>query len=140
MLEWTIIIGISAAVPLAAAHWIFQRRWAVRVACLEKDLRRFSDAMVQMADLQLRAHRKVSTNLGSVEERLLDLAVPGGDSRMPLERRHRVLSMAGKGVAVEDIARKLSLPRGEAELIVNLRRYAAGARPQKVNGEARRHV
>jgi hypothetical protein len=107
---------------------LFERTWGRRVRALEDDLQRFSDAMFQMAEIQMKAYRKFSDGFGDVEERLLELSIPSRDGKLPLDRRHNVLALARKGVAVDDIAKRLSVPRGEAELILSLRKYMDSAK------------
>ncbi|HYK88154.1 MAG TPA: hypothetical protein VE398_05260 [Acidobacteriota bacterium] len=113
---------------LAAAHgylchFLFQKRWGRRLRMLERDLHQFSDVMSQLAEIQMKSYKKLSGNLGDMEERLMDLALPSQDSNLPLERRHHVLALARKGVLIDDIVKRLNMPRGEAELILNLRNY-----------------
>ena len=95
-----------------------------------------------MAEIQMKNHRKVTGNLGDIEERIVDLAIPSENTRVPLERRRQVLTLAHKGVAIEEITKRLNVPRGEAELILNLRKYMDVATPRaaKSNGELKRHA
>ena len=76
-----------------------------------------------MADLQADLYHHVHRDLTKIEEKVLDMSVPSSDAPPPLERRHQVLTLARKGVALEEIARRLHIPRGEAELILSLRKY-----------------
>ena len=90
----------------------------------------------------MKSYRKVSGNLGDIEERIVELAIPSEDSRVPLERRRQVLALAHKGVALEEITKRLRVPRGEAELILNLRKYmdVSTSWDSKSNGELKRHA
>lgn len=54
----------------------------------------------------------------------MELSIPDGDSGLPLERRHQVLTLARRGMALNDIVKRLKAPVGEAELILNLGKYA----------------
>ena len=109
--------GISAAFC-----WKITRTAAARAEALERDLGRISDAINQMADIQMKTHQKSSARFEEIEERLMELSVPSQDSSLPLERRHQVLTLARQGVALEDIVKRLKAPVGEAELILNLRK------------------
>jgi hypothetical protein len=42
-----------------------------------------------------------------------------------LDKKHQVCSLARQGLATEEISRKLNLYRGETELVLGLRKYAA---------------
>jgi hypothetical protein len=97
--------------------------WGKRIKQLEQDLQHFSEAMGQMAEIQTRTYRKLSGTLGSLEERILDLSLPTNDPNLPLERRHNVLALARKGASIDEIVSRLRVPRGEAELILDLRKY-----------------
>ncbi len=135
------LIGITAA-SCGAVYYLLERRYGRRIKTLERDLQSFSEAMCQLAEIQMKSQQKVSGNLGDLEERILQLSIPSEDSRLPLERRRQVLTLARKGVAVEEITKRLNVPRGEAELILNLRKYTNPAAPRatKSNGELRRHA
>lgn len=107
----------------AVLCWTIVRKTIRRAQSLERDLRRISEVASQMADLQMKTHQKVSARFEDLEERLMELSVPSQDSSLPLERRHQVLALARQGVALEDISKRLKAPVGEAELILNLRKY-----------------
>jgi hypothetical protein len=132
-------------IPLlsCAAIWMVGRAvWEQRIRSLETDLKACSEAICQMADTQMAVHRRLAATIGDMEERVLDLAVPSRESSHGLDRRHRVLALARKGMALDDIAQRLNLPTGEAELILNLRKYMdQGVVPTPpANGELRNHV
>jgi DNA-binding NarL/FixJ family response regulator len=133
------LFGVLGA---GAAYFLTNRILGRRVITLERDLQIFSEAMSQMAEIQMKAYHKISGNMGGIEERLLELAIPSADSRLPLERRHQVLALARKGAAIEEIAQRLNLPRGEAELILSLHKYAEISSPRatRKHGESRNHV
>ena len=123
-------------------YFLFRKNWGRRVEILERDLQQSSEAVCQMAEIQMNTYQKLSGNMGDIEERILDLTVPHRDSNRPLERRHHVLSLANKGVSMDEIVKRLNVPRGEAELILGLRKYKDCASPRvpKVNGEGKRHA
>jgi hypothetical protein len=136
-----VVAGIATLQGLLC--FVFLRgRWHKRFAALERDLQQFSDAMCQMAEIQMKSYRKLAGNLGDIEERIMDLTLPSSDSGLPLERRHNVLALARKGVPIEEIVKRLDVPRGEAELILNLRRFMDVATPKtaKAVGEVKRYA
>jgi hypothetical protein len=90
---------------------------------------RFSEDLFQMADLQKDIYHRICRDLNGIEERVLNLAVPSSDGPLPLERRHQVLTLARNGVDLEEISRRLNMPRGEAELILRLRKYMETKQP-----------
>lgn len=97
-----------------------------RIHYLERDLERLSEAVSQMAEVQMKAQQKYASRFDDMEERIMELSVPTHDATMPLERRHQVLALARQGVALDEIVKRLKAPVGEAELILNLHRYAGG--------------
>lgn len=72
----------------------------------------------------------------------MELSVPSQDSNLPLERRHQVLALARQGIALEDIVQRLKAPVGEAELILNLRKYMGGESSPtgKINGQVKQYA
>jgi hypothetical protein len=102
-----------------AVHMIWRRRFLA----LQEKMKRFSDDLLQVVELQSDIYRRVCRGLNDVEEKVLELSVPSSDAPLPLERRHQVLTLARKGVSVDEMARRLNMPRGEAELILSLRKY-----------------
>jgi len=136
-----IIIGVSALQGLIC-YFFLHRKWHRRFLVLERDLQQFSEAMCQMAEIQMKSYRKLNGNLGDIEERIMDLALPSNDSSLPLERRHHVLALGRKGVPIEEIVKRLNIPRGEAELILNLSKIVDGGngKATKAAGEARHYA
>jgi hypothetical protein len=110
----------------AALHLILKRKLDRRIEKLEQDLQQISSAMSQMAEIQLKNHEMLSSNIADLEERMVELSIPSFDESLPLEKRHQVLSLARQGMSLEGIVQKLKAPVGEAELILNLRRYTGG--------------
>lgn len=134
-------LAICAA-HLCLCHVLFQRKWGGRLLSLERDLQQVSEAMSQMAEIQMKSYQKLSGNLGDMEERIMDLAVPSQDPDLPLERRHQALALARKGIPIEEIVKRLNMPRGEAELILNLSGFvsAGTSRRAETAGEKNRYA
>jgi hypothetical protein len=130
------LLIFCAAFGLCAGMFFFyaKRNWSRRIRALERDLQRISKEMCQMAEIQLKTHEKLSKNLEHIEERIMDLAVPSNDANIPLERRHHVLSLARQGVVLDEIVKRLNAPRGEAELILNLNKFAGMKSSRKNKG------
>ena len=124
MLNAFLFFALTAG--LGAFFRSITRKMIRRLETVERDLQRISDAMSQMAELQMKTHQKISTHFNDMEERIMELSVPSQDSSLPLERRHQVLALARQGVDLEEIVRRLKAPVGEAELILNLSRYMGG--------------
>jgi len=99
-----------------------------RIQILEKDVARYADVIDKMADVQSKTLEKFSRRFEELDERLLDLSVPSWDPEMPLEKRHRVLTLAKQGVPMDEIVERVKAPVGEAELILNLRKYQRGVK------------
>ena len=112
-------------------HIFMRKRLNARFQILERDLQVISSVMSQMIEIQTNWHRKYSTNLEDLEERMMELSVPSHDSSLPLERRHQVLALARQGAGLEEIVSRLKAPAGEAELILNLGKYMSLENPQK---------
>ncbi len=106
--------------------WSAMRKMLQRIQTLEQELRRASDAVSQLAEIQMQSHKKSSGRLEEMEERIMELSIPSHDSNLPLERRHQVLALSRQGVPLEDIVKRLKAPVGEAELILNLSKYTGG--------------
>ena len=97
-----------------------------RIQILEKDVARYTDLIDKMADVQSKTLEKFSRRFEELDERLLELSIPSWDPEMPLEKRHRVLTLAKQGVPMDEIVERVKAPVGEAELILNLRKYQHG--------------
>ena len=137
-----ILVILVLAVGSAAFCWSIVGKMIRRVQALEQDLQRISGAMSQMAEIQMNAHKRLATRLEDVEERIMELSIPSQDSNLPLERRHQVLSLSRQGVGLEDIAKRLKAPVGEAELILNLGKYMGGENDPagKTNKQVRQYA
>ncbi|MDR0310602.1 MAG: DUF2802 domain-containing protein [Acidobacteriota bacterium] len=97
-----------------------------RIEVMEEDLERYAEVIAKMAEVQSRTFEKFSGRFEELEERVLDLSIPSQDPELPLEKRHQVLSLAKQGVSLEEIVERVKAPVGEAELILNLRKYQRG--------------
>ncbi len=137
-----VFVVFILAAGSAVFCWSTKKRMLQRTQSLEADLKRISDAVIQLAEIQMRSHEKSSVRFGNMEERIMELSVPSQDSSLPLERRHQVLALARQGVALEDIVKRLKAPIGEAELILNLRKYAGGesSPADKPNPQAKQYA
>jgi hypothetical protein len=95
-----------------------------------------------MAEVQIKTFEKHSASIENMEERIMELSVPSHDSSLPLERRHQVLALSRQGVPLEDIVKRLKAPVGEAELILNLRKYMGGANAgnMKMNEQVKKYA
>jgi len=125
-MSWQSAILINLAMTfllLIAGFWALQWHWRRRSASIRDEISRMSDDMTQMIELQTKVYRKMNRSLTDIEERVMGLTVPSSDEALPLERRYQVLALARRGMPVEEIADRLNVPRGEADLILRLRRY-----------------
>jgi hypothetical protein len=136
------VLFIASVMVSGAFCMIVKRKLLWRAQLLERDLQAVSDVMSKMADVQTSGFNKLSSRIDDLDERIMDLSVPSQDASLPLEKRHQVLALARQGVALEDIARRLKAPLGEAELILNLRKYLdrKNSRPAKMNKQVRPYV
>jgi len=130
MLNGMAIFLGGAALVCATGCLVLQFVWGRRVFALRKEMARVSDDLLQMVELQSDVYRRVCRGLSDVEEKVLELSVPTADAPLPLERRHQVLTLARKAVSADEIARRLNMPKGEVELIMNLRRYVDARTPE----------
>ncbi len=127
----SLVYSLSVAVlACGACYFLFRRSWLKRLDALECGLQALSDEVCQMAEAQIKSHQRLSGSLSEIEERILELAVPSEDANLAVQRRRRVLALASQGTPVEEIAKRASVPRGEAELIMNLQRFRGSAAPQ----------
>jgi hypothetical protein len=107
---------------------ICRKKLLGRIQALEQSLQSISDAVSQIAEVQNNAIKRSKSRFEDLEERLMDLCVPSQDASLPVEKRHKVLSLARQGMSAGDIAKRLKAPVGEAELIMNLSKYQGGKR------------
>jgi hypothetical protein len=138
----SVLIFIASVMVAGVFSLMSKRKLWSRIQLLERDLQSVSDVMSKMADVQTSAFNKLSSRIDDLDERIMDLCVPSQDASLPLEKRHQVLALARQGVGLEDIARRLKAPLGEAELILNLRKYLdrKNSRQAKVNRQVMPYV
>jgi len=125
---FSLYVGLAALLT-AGGCLVSLQLWRRPFRTLRREVMRFSEDLFQMADLQKDLYHRICRDLNGIEERVLDLAVPSSDGPLPLERRHQVLTLARRGVDLDEISRRLNMPRGEAELIVRLRKYVETRQP-----------
>ena len=128
ILDW-ILFGLTALTGGIIIYCASRKKLQRRIEVLEDDMARYADVIAKMAEVQAKTLEKLSGRFEEVEERMLDLSVPSQNPEMPLEKRHQVLALAQKGVALDEIVERVNAPVGEAELILNLRKYQTGLRP-----------
>lgn len=135
------VLMITACAALASTFllWIRSER---RARELERNLQHCSEALCQMVEIQMTEHQQIARNFGDIEERLLSLVTAEGDSTRPVDRRHQVLTMSRNGFPMDEIVRRLNIPKGEAELILNLRKYigASGSSTDESGGDLRKYA
>jgi hypothetical protein len=138
----TVSLIFALAISVGVCQWISNRRLVRRIHELEQDLQHFSDVVSQMAEIQIKTFEKHSASIENLEERIMELSIPSHDTSLPLERRHQVLALSRQGVPLEDIVKRLKAPVGEAELILNLRKYMGGAHAKniKMNEQVKKYA
>lgn len=138
--QTTLLIYLSITVFLLLSgfwclHWLLRRR----TASIREELAGISGDMIQMIELQMEVFRKMKGSLADMEEMVAGLMIPSSEQSLPLERRYQVLALARRGLPVEEIAARLDVPRGEADLILRLRRYIDAQAPKvRPNGSLKR--
>ena len=120
------LLGVTVIAGGIILYHASRKKLLRRVEILEKDAARYKDAVDKMVDVQARTLEKFSRRFDELDERILELSVPSWDPEMPLEKRHRVLTLAKQGVPMDEIVERVKAPVGEAELILNLRKYQRG--------------
>jgi len=125
------ILVLCGLIPALLVRKLFSQK----IQDLEQDLQNLCIVVSQMAEMQVKSHRKHSSSLENLEERIMELSIPDSDSGLPLERRHQVLTLARRGMALNDIVKRLKAPVGEAELILNLGKYARKENQTKSGNE-----
>jgi len=121
---------LGAAGASVAFYCLLRRNGSRRIEKLEAELQMMSEMLQQMTEMQVESFRKLSGNIHEMEERFLDLSVPTADAGMPVERRRRIVTLGSKGMAVEEISKKLQVSRAETELVLNLQKWRSGAPAQ----------
>ena len=126
MFEWLLFVLTAVVGGTILYHAATRKKLQRRIEVMEDDLARYAEVISKMAEVQTRTLEKFSGRFEEVEERMLDLSVPSQNPEMPLEKRHQVLALAQKGVPLDEIVERVKAPVGEAELILNLRKYQSG--------------
>jgi hypothetical protein len=132
-------IAMCSALVSTLFLWIRSVR---RLLGLERNLQHCSEALCQMVEIQMIEHQKIARNFGDIEERLLSLTTSESDSSRPVDRRYQVLTMSRNGFPLDEIVRRLNIPKGEAELILNLRKYIGtpDSRPDELSGDLKKYA
>ena len=134
-----LMIAACGALASTVLLWIMSER---RARELERNLQQCSEVLSQLVEIQMTEHQQVTRNFDDIEERLLSLVTAEGDSARPVDRRHQVLTMSRNGFPLDEIVRRLNIPKGEAELILNLRKYigGSGSRSDESSGDPRKYA
>lgn len=108
---------------LAQRSLAISKMLSARVASLEQQVellnRQASDNNRRLDWLELCERRR--ENAGAVKHKAEDKTAPADPASMSItERRHRVLTLAKRGLEAEQIADTLGVPHGEVELIISL--------------------
>jgi hypothetical protein len=129
---------IAAAVTCLILHFVWRRR----LHALERDLQTCTEAICQIADTHMTSQQKMAGTITELEEKIVELTAPERRTGTDLDKRHRVLRLARNGVALDDISKRLKLPRGEAELILSLRKYVemGAVQNQTSRGDVKSHA
>jgi len=137
-----VFLFVVLAAYASTLHVVSKRKMSKRIRAMEQDLQSFADVISKIVEVQTTTFHKLTTRFDHLEERLMDLSVPSQDAELPLERRHQMLALARQGVAMKDIAKRLKTPVGEAELVVNLRKFLdkENARPVPANKQVSPYV
>ena len=123
MLDWFLFV-LTALLGGAILYFVAStKKLQRRVEVLEEDLDRYAEVISKIAEVQAKTIEKFSGRFEELEERVMELCIPPHDPDIPLEKRHQVISLAKRGVSLEDIVERVDAPVGEAELILNLRKY-----------------
>jgi len=126
MSDWFLFILTALVGGIILYQAAMKKKLERRVEALEDDQVRYAEVIAKIAEVQSRTFEKFSGRFDELEERILDLSVPSQNPEMPLEKRHQVLALAKQGVPIEEIVERVKAPVGEAELILNLRKYQSG--------------
>jgi hypothetical protein len=140
MTYFPLFLVLSAIAVLPSL--LLRKKFSQRLKDMERDLQTVMRALSQMAEMQARAHKKLTASQEGLEERMMELSVPSHDTGLPVDRRHKVLTLARQGMGLEDIVRRLKAPIGEAELILNLGKLGGSGKLQasENNAQVQRHV
>ncbi len=141
MFDYLVCCLVLSAFSSGAVFLLCRKTWGVQIRALKQEVQQLSEAVCQMAEMQSSTYQKISATLGDLEERFLNLAIPSESADLPLEKKHQVCALSRKGVPVDEIVRRLRMPRGEVELILSLKKYLEIPKPpsRKTSGEHLRH-
>lgn len=129
----------TAALAMLLSILATLRLW-LKAQRLEKKLNRVTKGLLQLVDESESATNELRRSLLGLAERRqvgpekaadFEVAAPGAVAEMnasdpwDIDRRHRVLTLARRGLQVRDIARRLCLPDGEVELMLRLSKQEA---------------
>ena len=121
------MFGLTALLGGVILYFTSQKKiMQRRIEVMEADMARYAEVVGRMADVQTKTFEKFSGRFEEVDERVLELSVPSQETERPLEKRYQVLSLAQRGVPIDEIVEIVKAPVGEAELILNLRKYQKG--------------
>jgi hypothetical protein len=142
MFEPVVAFLMFTACGALASTLLLWIRSEKRARGLERNLQHCSEALCQMVEIQMIEHQKIARNFGDIEERLLSLTTAESDSSRPIDRRYQVLTMSRNGFPLDEIVRRLNIPKGEAELILNLRKYIGTpeSRPDESSGDLKKYA
>jgi hypothetical protein len=105
---------------------------ALYLAARRKDLLRigemrseFAEAIRELVTWSERAYKDLSREIKQIQDQLAEPARPDDvqTSFNNLDKRSHVIALAEKGLDLDEISQKLNVPKGEAELIINLKKY-----------------
>jgi hypothetical protein len=135
-----VVLFITLSLYAGALYWTYKKKLLGRIQLLERSLQDLSEMISQMAEIQTKAIQKSSCKFEDIDERIMDLSIPSQDTNLPVEKRRQVLALARQGVPLEDIAKRLKAPVGEAELILNLSQYLDGERRPSAQRQRKEQV
>lgn len=121
----TLIVATNGLVMLLlmAALFLLHRR-GKRIVSLQAQTR---EAVGQLAELSDRAFSLLAAELQGLRANLGPVnSISASNALLDLHTRSRVITLAAHGMGVEEIAEKLNISRGEAELIIKLNSYSLG--------------
>lgn len=79
---------------------------------------RIGEMLEEMVQLNESAFRNMSHTIRVIEDGMQKVDLGSPPSR--LEKKRRILSLLNKGFDVNEITRRLNIPKGEVELVANL--------------------
>lgn len=112
-----ILIVLGTALYLAA-----RRKDLMRIAEMRNE---FAEAIRELVTWSEHAYKDLSREVKRLQDQLAERARPDDvqTSFNNLDKRSHVISLAEKGLDLDEISQRLNVPKGEAELIINLKKY-----------------